>query len=391
MTSFNTIFRLAQKHFNSMTCLKFSNRCNSIHHSKQFHTCFILSSIFNVCIDGIKNTINSSNISEGFEYKLPSSSWMLQHRPNSIQSIQKDFIDITRKTVSALKCRHIMKEKITVAIDVTKKPRYDKKNHEYLKRSKPKAGTSLFETYCTMQCVVSKQRLHLAIAPMYNHHSSAESVPKLIDMARQTGVRIKMILLDREFYSAQVFRDLTRKRIPFVIPCKNTPYVKQAIKEFDQDKRRSVSLHTIESTTIKEEFTMIITSRRAYKNTKDIEDDPKPHSKYIAFATNLPKEYVRDHAQELVNQYSKRWGIETGYSVHNKIRPRTTSRDPILRMFCFIYGMLMCNAWILVQSESYLRNLKKMECIRLASFCKMWEARLLQDIRITKPPYLGAG
>ncbi len=135
---------------------------------------------------------------------------------------------------------------------------------------------------------------------------------------------------------------------------------------------------------------MIKTSRRTYKNTWDIEEDPEPHSKYIAFATNLSKEYVRDHVQELVNQYSKRWGIETGYSVHNKIRPKTTSRDPVLRMFCFVYGMLMCNAWILVQSESYLRNLKKMECMRLAIFCKIWEARLLQDIRITKPPYLGA-
>ncbi len=112
MTSFSVMFRLVQKHFNSRTCLKFSNRYNSTHHSKQFHTHFILSGIFNVCIDNIKNTINRSNLSDTFEYKLFSSSWMLKSRPESIVDIQQDFIKITRNTVFALKCRDIMKEKL---------------------------------------------------------------------------------------------------------------------------------------------------------------------------------------------------------------------------------------------------------------------------------------
>ena len=103
-----------------MISLQFSNKYNSIHHAEQFHTCFILSGMFNVCIDGIKNNINSSNIYEDDTYELPSSSWMLKSRPESISAIQQDFINITRKTVSALKCRGIMKEKPTVAIDVTK-------------------------------------------------------------------------------------------------------------------------------------------------------------------------------------------------------------------------------------------------------------------------------
>ena len=167
-----------------------------------------------------------------------------------------------------------------------------------------------------------------------------------------------MALLDREFYSAQVFRDLTRKRISFVIPCRNESYVKQALKEFKQGKRKMVSKHIIESNTIEEKFVIIIISRSSYKNTDDLAEEKEAHSKYIAFATNLPIEYVENHAQELVNQYSKRWGIETGYSVYDKVRPRTTSRDPVLRMFCFVYGMLICNAWILVQSESYLKNWK---------------------------------
>ena len=121
MTSFSVMLKLVQKHFSSMISLQFSNKYNSIHHAKQFYTCFILSGMFNVCIDGIKNTINISDIFEDYEYKLPSSSWMHKSRPESISDIQQDFINITRKTISALKCRGVMKEKLTVAINVTKK------------------------------------------------------------------------------------------------------------------------------------------------------------------------------------------------------------------------------------------------------------------------------
>ncbi len=121
MTNFNITFRLAQKHFNSMTCIQFSNRYNSIHHSKQFHICFVLSGLLDVCIDDIKSTINGLNISGNFEFSIPSSSWMLAHRSTSIHDIQNDFINITRKTVSALKGRGLMKEKLIVAIDVTKR------------------------------------------------------------------------------------------------------------------------------------------------------------------------------------------------------------------------------------------------------------------------------
>ena len=122
MTNFTITFRLVQKHSSSMISLQFSNKYNSIHHAEQFHTCFILSGIFNVCIDDIKDIINSSNISEDYEYKLPFSSWMHKSRPESISGIQQDFINITRKTISALKCTDMMKEQRIVAINVTKKP-----------------------------------------------------------------------------------------------------------------------------------------------------------------------------------------------------------------------------------------------------------------------------
>ena len=58
---------------------------------------------------------------------------------------------------------------------------------------------------------------------MYNHNSLVKSVLILIDMANKIGVKIEMISLDKEFYTAQVFRDFNRKRIFFVIRMRSGP------------------------------------------------------------------------------------------------------------------------------------------------------------------------
>ena len=89
-------------------------------------------------------------------------------------------------------------------------------------------------------------------------------MPKLIDIARQSGVKIGMALLDREFYSAQVFQDLIRKRISFVIPCRNESYVKQALKEFEPPTERKIVQTQIEH--IREQRKSLLQESKSLEN-----------------------------------------------------------------------------------------------------------------------------
>ncbi len=96
-------------------------------------------------------------------------------------------------------------------------------------------------------------------------------------------------------------------------------------------------------------YTAIITERRRRRRRKkgasyedadldrfDHDPEEPPHKKYIAFATNDPGIDI--------GEYSGRRGIETGYRMIESARPRTRSKSPEVRAFCFVYAVLMYNA-----------------------------------------------
>ncbi len=67
--------------------------------------------------------------------------------------------------------------------------------------------------------------------------------------------------------------------------------------------------------------------------------------------------------------YAQRWGIGTGYSIHNKIRPQTTSCDPTARLFCFLYE-LVCNVWVLINTLLLVENVHRP--MRVMTFGRLW-------------------
>ena len=74
--------------------------------------------------------------------------------------------------------------------------------------------------------------------------------------------------------------------------------------------------------------------------TKDL----RPKEKFIGFATNMQ---LKD--SEL---YSKRWGIETGYRMMGEARARTRSTKTVSRIFCFLYSVVMFNAWMMNKRDA---------------------------------------
>ena len=64
------------------------------------------------------------------------------------------------------------------------------------------------------------------------------------------------------------------------------------------------------------------------------------------FATNLNKK----SAKKYVIRYKKRWGIETIFRVTDDIRIYTTSTNPIIRYFLFMFTCFVYNVWKFFQS-----------------------------------------
>ncbi|MCX6662402.1 MAG: transposase, partial [Euryarchaeota archaeon] len=68
-----------------------------------------------------------------------------------------------------------------------------------------------------------------------------------------------------------------------------------------------------------------------------------------AFATNEPfEENDVSLAERLFFLYGKRWGIETSYRVKkHSYLPKTTSKNYLIRLFYFMFSVLLYILWIL--------------------------------------------
>lgn len=140
-----------------------------------------------------------------------------------------------------------------------------------------------------------------------------------------------------------MINELRRLREPFLMPCRLTPGVKRALREYAQGTRRMISSYVMrEKTEDEASFTMVVFPKAGCEP-----EETDPCKRYIAFATSLPREKALWNIHRLPNDYRTRWGIETGYAGVEEFRARTTSRNHTLRLLYFYYALILYNAWLL--------------------------------------------
>ena len=134
------------------------------------------------------------------------------------------------------------------------------------------------------------------------------------------------VYLDRGFFHTGVIGVLKRHKVKFLMVAKRYKNISQLIIE---NEHGAVIDYTMgESTT----FKVVIT-----------EKDGEKH----AFATNL-NIGIKRRLLSLYDLYGKRWGIETAYRIKDHdFKARTTSKRYVVRLFYFLFCVLLYNLWVL--------------------------------------------
>jgi putative transposase len=107
-----------------------------------------------------------------------------------------------------------------VAIDLTWVP-YHGQPHQCLEeiyRGQAKSGTTHFHAYATAYIVRRGQRFTVALIRVEYGTPMVEVLKRLLHLLRQAGIRPRLLLLDRGFYSVDVIRYLYQARYPFIMP-----------------------------------------------------------------------------------------------------------------------------------------------------------------------------
>src|SRR3954466_14146274 len=92
-------------------------------------------------------------------------------------------------------------------------------------RSQARDGTSHFHAYATAYVIRKGQRYTVALTGVSKGEPLKDVVQRLLRQAASLGVRPRLLLLDRGFYSVAVVRYLQAARVPFLMPvvCQSRP------------------------------------------------------------------------------------------------------------------------------------------------------------------------
>src|SRR5512135_2037358 len=107
-----------------------------------------------------------------------------------------------------------------LAIDLTLIPYHGQpfRDLNEIDRGQAKDGTSHFHAYATAYIIRKGQRYTVALTGVTKGEALKDVVQRLLRQAASVGVRTRLLLLDRGFYSVAVVRYLQAARVPFLMP-----------------------------------------------------------------------------------------------------------------------------------------------------------------------------
>ena len=105
--------------------------------------------------------------------------------------------------------------KYAFAIDFTNDPYYgetDSSNENYVIRSQAKKSTNSFYSYIPLSIITKNNRFTVSVLPVEKNKTKVDYLRYFIDCIKKLNFKVKVLCLDREFYSVDVFEFLQNKR-----------------------------------------------------------------------------------------------------------------------------------------------------------------------------------
>lgn len=266
----------------------------------------------------------------------PDADTLLYHLKNysNYRDIHRMFItlfeiiwEMTRKAnLFSIRDRH------DVAVDFTEWYFYGDRGAPMVVGKEPERGTSKCYKFATINIVEAGKRFTLLALPVGPFDNKEEVLRKLLSYALER-IKIRRVYVDRGFCDSNAIKVFNSFHLKYLMPCTQYSTVK-AILEITPAPSVVKDFEMKDVT-----FNLVIIEEELENGTKEKR----------AFATN--EEYNENDvnlAERLFDLYGRRWGIETSYRVKkHSYLPKTTSKNYLIRLFYFMFSVLLYNLWIL--------------------------------------------
>jgi putative transposase len=253
---------------------------------------------------------------------------------------------------AGLRRRAARRRRYPLAIDLHAVPYYkrDRTPPAPVRKGKRFPGTVYSHQYASA-CLLCKGRYYtVALTPYYPGEDMAGVVRRLLRQAAGNGFAPRYVLMDRSFWSADVFRYLQRARYPFLLPVlargkrPDKPGGPTGTQQFLHGLCRSgCYAYTVRNRRKQAATVTIVVHRRNYAGR---------HGKHGRYTWAYALWRVRLGTIPWVREsYRRRFRIESSYRLLETARGRTNSRQPGLRLWYVLLALLLANAWLQVRWE----------------------------------------
>jgi hypothetical protein len=234
-----------------------------------------------------------------------------------------------------------------LAIDLTLIPYHGQpfRDPEEIYRGQAKDGTSHFHAYATAYVIRKGQRYTVALTGVKKGEPLKDVVQRLLRQAAGVGIRPRLLLLDRGFYSAAVVRYLQQARYPFLMPVvchgrsPKRPGGPSGSYVFRAWKKSGWSEYTLtEAKTGRTATVSISVKCRNYRGQW------KRHGRQALVYAYWG--YRPPSPDAVFETYRLRFGIETSYRQMHEGRIRTTTQRPEVRLLHVGIALVLRNIWV---------------------------------------------
>lgn len=233
-----------------------------------------------------------------------------------------------------------------LAIDLTLVPYHGKPYQDIAEvyRSQAKDGTSHFHAYATAYIICKGQRYTVALTGVRKGEPLKDVVQRLLQQAARVGIRSRLLLLDRGFYSVAVVRYLQTARVPFLMPvvCHGRPSKRRGGPTgsyvFRAWKKGGWGEHVLTDAKKRTARVSICVKCRNYRGQW------KRHGRQALIYAYWG--YRPPSPDSVFTTYRLRFGIESSYRQMHEARIRTTTRNPSARLLYVGIALVLRNLWV---------------------------------------------
>jgi putative transposase len=242
--------------------------------------------------------------------------------------------------------RTLRRRRQRLAIDLTLIPYHGQPFQKVseIYRSQAKSGTTHFHAYATVYVVRQGQRFTVAFTYVERGDALAAVLQRLLHQASRVGVKPRLLLLDREFYSVGVIRYLQAARYPFLMPvvCRGRkadhPQGPSGSRVFRYWNKSGWSAYTLTDAAKRKATVSICVRCRNYRGQWQRHGRERLVYAFWGFQPSS--------GRWLAETYRQRFAIETSYRQMQEARIRTTTRNPQVRLFFIGVALLLRNVWV---------------------------------------------